>query len=33
VEGRKRKEKDSLGRKVAVGKVEYRQGWDVEEDH
>jgi hypothetical protein len=32
VEGLKRKEKDSVGRRVVVGKVEHRQGWDTEED-
>jgi hypothetical protein len=32
VEGRKGKEKDSMGRRVAVGKMEHRQGGDVKED-
>jgi hypothetical protein len=32
VKGRKRKEKDSVVKRVAVGKVEHRQGWDAKED-
>jgi hypothetical protein len=32
VEDRKIKKKDSVGRRVAVGKMEHRQGWDAEED-
>jgi hypothetical protein len=29
---RKKKKKDSVGRRVVVGKMEHRQGWDVEKD-
>jgi hypothetical protein len=32
VEGRKGKEKDSVGRRVAVEKMEHHQGGDAEED-
>jgi hypothetical protein len=32
VEGRKGKEKDSVGRRVAMGKMEHHQGGDTEED-
>jgi hypothetical protein len=32
VEDRKRKKKDSVGRRAAVGKMKHQQGWDAEED-
>jgi hypothetical protein len=32
VEDRRRKEKDLVVRRVAVGKMEHQQGWDAEED-
>jgi hypothetical protein len=31
VEDQKRKKKDSVGRRVAVGKMEHRQGWEKDQ--